>query len=177
MSDELDSAINKVNWHNKDILVMYYVAAFFTLCIMIVEYISYINFTYTQFNLKNFAMVLNYCVIITGASEGVRSFTCSLSQDVGNSTPVPPYKLRYLLGYIASFLVLTITATFLHITVQGLNLADPISGDLIIKPDFAYDSMSHGMLSNIVCYLFARYGDKIAENIDLSNLSIFKRKE
>ena len=43
-------------------------------------------------------------------------------------------------------------------------------------PDFNANSFVNGLLSNTLSYLIARYGDKVAENIDLSSLSFFKKK-
>ena len=43
-------------------------------------------------------------------------------------------------------------------------------------PDFNANSFVNGLLSNTISYLIARYGDKVAENIDLSSLPFFKKK-
>jgi hypothetical protein len=129
-----------------------------------------------QFTLDNFAKTLNTGITIIGTAEGLRSFTKSSTQAIGESTPVPAYKLQYLLSYILSFIVLTAVAIVLHTKVSHLEIVDANTQEILKRPDFAYDSMTNGLLSNFICYLIARYGNKISENIDLSDLKFFRKK-
>jgi hypothetical protein len=172
----MDELIEKVSWKNKDIFFIYYLIVFVSLAIMVIQYISYFNGIYIQFTLENFAKTLNAAITIIATAEGLRSFTKSANEPVGECTPVPAYKLRYLLSYLISFLVLTGVATFFEINVSNTEILNKKTGEILLKPTFAHDQMTLGLLSNFICYLIARYGDKISENIDLSNLTFFKKK-
>jgi hypothetical protein len=67
-------------------------------------------------------------------------------------------------------------AIIFHIRVNNVDIFDKNTNALLPKPNFFYDQMTYGLLSNFVCYLIARYGDKLGENIDFSELTFFKRK-
>jgi hypothetical protein len=172
MSDALDN----VTWKYKDIFYIYYLVVLVSLSIMIIQYTAYFNGIYIQFTLENFAKTLNAAITIIATAEGLRSFTRSANEPVGKCTPVPAYKLYYLLSYLVSFLVLTAVATIFEIHVSNSEVLNSKTGEILQRPTFAHDQMTQGLLSNFICYLIARYGDKISENIDLSNLEFFKRK-
>jgi hypothetical protein len=175
-NNSIDEVISNTSWQNKDIFFLFYLVVLITFILMVVQYIAYCNGVEIQFTLDNFAKTLNTGITIIGTAEGLRSFTKSSSQCVGESTPVPAYKLKYLLSYILSFILLTAVAIILHTKVSHLEIINEKTQELIRKPDFAYDSMTNGLLSNFICYLIARYGNKISENIDLSDLKFFKKK-
>jgi hypothetical protein len=175
-NEQIDAVLETVSWKNKDIFFLFYLIVLITTIIMIIQFVTYLYGISIQFTLENFARTLNIGIILIGTSEGVRSFTKSSSQKIGESSPVPAYKLRYLLSYIISFFILTTVAIVFHIYVNGIDVFDRTTNELLPKPNFAYDDMTHGLLSNFVCYLIARYGDKLAENIDFSDLSFFKKK-
>jgi hypothetical protein len=168
--------IDNVTWKYKDIFFLYYLIVFVSLGIMVIQYIAYFKGIYIQFTLENFAKTLNAAITIIATAEGLRSFTKSVNEPIGECTPVPAYKLRYLLSYLLSFIVLTAVSTIFTINVGKIDITNRATGELLIKPKFAHDEMTTGLLSNFICYLIARYGDKISENIDLSNLSFFKKK-
>jgi hypothetical protein len=172
----MENIINNVSWKNRDIFFIYYLIVFVSLSIMVIQYNAYFNGIYIQFTLENFAKTLNAAITLIATAEGLRSFTRSANEPVGECTPVPAYKLRYLLSYLVSFLVLTGVATYFEIKVSGSEVVNQKTGEILNKPIFAHDQMTQGLLSNFICYLIARYGDKISENIDLSNLSFFKKK-
>jgi hypothetical protein len=178
MSDQnqIDQLLPQVSWKNKDIFFLFYFIVFVTFIIMVVQYNAYFHGITIQFNLDNFAKTLNVGITLIGTAEGVRSFTKSSTQKVGESSPVPAYKLRYLLSYILSFIILTTMAIIFHIRVNNVDIFDKNTNVLLPKPNFFYDQMTYGLLSNFVCYLIARYGDKLGENIDFSELTFFKRK-
>jgi hypothetical protein len=172
----MNDLLENVTWKYKDIFFIYYLIVFVSLSIMVIQYIAYFKGIYIQFTLENFAKTLNAAITIIATSEGLRSFTRSINEPVGECSPVPAYKLRYLLSYLLSFIVLTAVSTVFTINVEKADIVNKTTGELLIKPEFAHDEMTTGLLSNFICYLIARYGDKISENIDLSNLSFFKKK-
>jgi hypothetical protein len=174
--DQIDQLLPQVSWKNKDIFFLFYFIVFITFVIMVVQYNAYFFGIVIQFNLDNFAKTLNIGITLIGTAEGLRSFTKSSTQKVGESSPVPAYKLRYLLSYIVSFIILTTVAIVFHIRVNNVDILDKNTNELLAKPNFFYDQMTYGLLSNFVCYLIARYGDKLAENVDFSGLGFFKGK-
>jgi hypothetical protein len=174
--NEVGNLIGEVSWKNRDIFCLFYLLVLVTFIIMVVQYNAYFQGIVIQFTLENFAKTLNVGITLIGTAEGIRSFTKSSTQKVGESSPVPPYKLRYLLSYIISFMVLTAVAIFFHIKVNEVEILDKYTQEVVQRPDFAYDQMTFGLLSNFVCYLIARYGDKLSENIDLSELTFFKKR-
>jgi hypothetical protein len=176
ITNPVEDIVASTSWKNKDIFFLFYLVVFITFILMVVQYLAYCNGVEIQFTLDNFAKTLNVGITIIGSAEGLRSFTKSSTQCVGESTPVPAYKLRYLLSYIVSFIILTGVALYFHIKVSHLNIINDKTQELLTKPNFAYDQMMSGLLSNFICYLVARYGNKISENIDLSDLKFFKKK-
>jgi hypothetical protein len=172
----IEELISNTSWQNKDIFFLFYLIVFITFVLMTVQYVAYCNGVEIQFTLDNFTKTLNTGITIIGTAEGLRSFTKSSTQGIGESTPVPAYKLKYLLSYILSFIILTAVAIILHTKASHLEIINKETGDILKRPDFAYDSMTNGLLSNFICYLIARYGNKISENIDLSDLKFLKKK-
>jgi hypothetical protein len=173
---QIDQVFEQVSWKNKDIFFLFYLIVLITSIIMAIQYYAYLHGIYIQFTLENFARTLNIGITMIGTAEGLRSFTKSSTQKVGESSPVPAYKLRYLLSYIISFIILTTMAIIFHIQVSNTEIVNKITQEVMPRPNFAYDQMTYGLLSNFVCYLIARYGDKLSENIDLSDLKFFKKK-
>jgi hypothetical protein len=174
--NQIDEAITNTNWQNKDIFFLFYLVVLITLALMVIQFVAYIRGIYIQFALEDFAKTLNIGITLIASAEGLRSFTKSASEAIGESTPVPAYKLKYLLSYLISFIVLTAAATVFKIKVSGMEILEVKTGEILTKPYFAHDQMTTGILSNFIGYLIARYGDKISENIDLSELKFFKKK-
>lgn len=167
------SKVLKKSFGSKDISFLFSLLAFTTLIIMVIKFIAYLFHGISiDVDLSKFGNTLNTAIIMIGCGEGIRSFTKTVTEHVGESSPVPAYKIKFLLRYLLIFIVLTGIAIAMEYYVT-LNINSEAS---ISPPSFAGQEMSDGMLSNIMSYLVARYGNKIAENIDLSNLSFFKKK-
>jgi hypothetical protein len=178
MSDEnqINQVIEEVSWKNKDIFFIFYLVVLITLSLMVIQFVAYFKGIYIQFGLEDFAKTLNIGITLIASAEGLRSFTKSAGEAIGESSPVPAYKLRYLLSYLISFIILTGAATFFKIKVSSVDILNSKTGELLTRPYFGHDQMTTGILSNFIGYLIARYGDKISENIDLSDLKFFKKK-
>ena len=50
-------------------------------------------------------------------------------------------------------------------------------GSTFILPEYGTNDFIDGLTSNVIAYLIARYGNKLAENIDLSSFKYFKAKK
>jgi hypothetical protein len=176
MSGQINEVIENVSWKNKDIFFIFYLVVLITLSLMVIQFVAYLRGIYIQFALEDFAKTLNIGITLIASAEGLRSFTKSATEAIGESTPVPAYKLKYLLSYLISFIILTATATVFKIKVSSVEIIQQSTGEILNKPYFGHDQMTTGILSNFIGYLIARYGDKISENIDLSELKFFKKK-
>ena len=156
----------------RDILKLFYFVYIFTFICLIVKFTAFFLFDIViDLELTKLANTLNAAIVFIGSAEGIKSFTISAGEKIGESTGVPAYKLKYLFGYLIAFAIITITAMFSEILVK-LVVEDPNT----TIPDFDSNSFVNGLLSNTISYLVARYGNKVAEGIDLSNLSFFKKK-
>ena len=172
--DKKDEKIYQKNkkLNHKDILKLFYFVYIFAFICLLVKFIAFFLFDIViDLDLSKLANTLNVAIVFIGSAEGIKAFTTSLSEQLGESTGVPAYKLKYLFGYLVSFAIITITAVFSEILVK-LVIEDPTTE----IPDFNANSFVNGLLSNTIAYLMARYGNKVAEGIDLSSLPFFKRK-
>ena len=158
--------------HQKDILKLFYFVYAFTFICLLVKFTAFFMFDIViDLDLTKLANTLNVAIVFIGSAEGLKALTTSLGKQIGESTRVPAYKLKYLFGYLVAFAIITITAVFSEILVK-LVIENPNTE----IPDFNANSFVNGLLSNTMSYLIARYGDKVAENIDLSSLPFFKKK-
>lgn len=158
--------------HQKDIFKLFYFVYIFTYIILIAKFISFNIFDIMiSIDLSRLALSLNVSIVFIGCAEGIRSFTTSLGESVGESTGVPAYKLKFLFGYLVAFAIITFTAVgFEFITKYFHRNAE------YVLPDYSANDFLNGLISNTISYFIARYGNKIAEGIDLSNLSLFRKK-
>ncbi len=157
-----------------DVLRVYYFMYVFTFCALIAKFWTFM-FTPDHIQLcldtSKLAITLNVFIIFVGTAEGLRSITATVNFEVGESCPVPKYKLDYLFGYLISFSILTVISVAFDYIVKG---AYGNSG--LDLPDFNADNFLDGLVSNTVSYLISRFGNKVAENIDLSNFKLFMKK-
>ena len=109
-------------------------------------------------------------IVFIGSAEGIRSFTMSLGEKVDESAPIPAYKLKHLFGYLVSFAIITIVALLFEFLVKAT-----VENGVEI-PSFSVNDFTSGVLSNTIAYLIARFGNKVAEGIDLSDFKFFKKK-
>ncbi len=159
---------------HKDIFKLFYFVYAFTFICLAFKFVSFFCFNISiNIELKKLADTLNAAIVFIGSAEGIKSFTLSLGKEIGESASVPAYKLKYLFDYLTAFTVITIFAVagefiLKYTTDQALleNITDSNDNDFL-----------NGLLSNTIAYLIARYGNKIAEDIDLSSLSFFKKKQ
>lgn len=158
--------------HQRDILKLFYFVYAFTFMCLLVKFTAFFMFDIViDLDLTKLANTLNIAIVFIGSAEGIKAFATTLGKQIGESAGVPAYKLKYLFGYLVAFAIITATAVFSEILVK-LVIEDPNTE----IPDFNANSFVNGLLSNTISYLIARYGDKVAENIDLSSLPFFKKK-
>ena len=161
------AASTKMNQH--DIFKLFFFVYIFALVIMVGEFVTYlISGKILDIDLSKFAITLNVAIVFIGSAEGIRSFAKTATSD--DSQPVPAYKLKYLFTYLISFAVITIIALGFECVIK-VKFKDAVS-----IPNFCSNQFVDGLLSNTIAYLIARYGNKVAENIDLTNLPFFKKK-
>ena len=157
-----------------DVLRVYYFMYVFTCCALIAKFWT---FMFTQDHVQlcldtsKLAITLNVFIIFVGTAEGLRSISATVNYGVGESCPVPKYKLDYLFGYLISFSILTVMSVTFDYIVKGA-----YSNSGLELPDFNADNFLDGLVSNTVSYLISRFGNKIAENIDLSSFKMFTKK-
>ena len=116
---------------------------------------------------------MNVCIVIIGLSEGIRSIGSTITSPSGENVGVPAYKLKYLFGYLISFIIITILSTSFEFVCKF-----SIQKEIIISKeiaDFAANTLLSALASNAVSYLIARFGSKVTESVDLSSLPIFKK--
>jgi hypothetical protein len=163
---------SKIGWKNVDVLVMFYLIVFITLGFMGAMFYGFTNRLFTlNIDLAKFASALNIAIIFITGNEGLRSFAASATQPVGESIPVPAYKLKYIMSYEISFILLTGAAIFCQMYCSSQS-----RDTNLVVPNFATDELTNGLLSNFIGYLIARFGNKVAENVDLSSIPFFKRQ-
>lgn len=152
----------------KDLLLVYYVLYGFSAIILITKFVSFVAFGITlNINVSYLATVLNIFICFVGVAEGIRSFTKTATED--ENSPVPMYKLKILFWYMLSFIIMTIVVVTFTLIIKYL-FADAES-----VPDFSIDNFLEGLSSIVVSYCIARFGNKVSENIDLSNFKFIKK--
>ena len=159
--------------NHKDILKLFYFVYIFTFLLLIAKFVSFIFFNvYIDIDMSKLANTLNAFIIFVGSAEGIRSIMSTAREKVGVSVSVPAYKLKFLFGYLISFAIITIASVIFEFFIKYKfnNL------EFNKIPNFNANDFINGLLSNTLSYLVARYGNKVTSNIDLSNLSFFKRK-
>ncbi len=158
----------------KDIFKLFYIVFGFSIVMVTAKFLSFFMFDVSiSFNIEFLAKALNVCIVIIGLAEGMRSIGSTITSPAGENVGVPAYKLKYLFGYLISFIVITILATFFEFICKF-----SIQEEIIISqeiPDFAANTFLSALASNAVSYLIARFGSKVTESIDLSGLPIFKK--
>ena len=162
------------NKKHKDIFKLFYFIYGFTFVCLVFKFISFFFFKITvNIELKKLADTLNAAIVFIGSAEGIKAFTLSIGEGIGKSTAVPAYKLKYLFGYLISFSIITIVSVACEFVLKYATDSEIINE----IPDLNANDFLNGLLSNTIAYLIARYGNKVAEDIDLSNLPFFKKKQ
>lgn len=171
LTDEQKVLKERSKLNLKDINKLFIFIYIFTLVFLVIKFCSWFFFKISiNISADKLANCLNLFIVIVGTCEGFRSFIKTSTSE--ESMPVPSWKLRYLFIYLVSFAILTVIAVGLEFTVKFT--ADP-SIDTSILPQFSSDEFISGVVSNVVAYLIARYGNKVSENIDLSKIKMFKK--
>ena len=153
----------------KDMSHLFALMYSFTICMMGVMFVTWFVFGVTLSpDLNKLALALNLFITILGIVEGTRSIMVSATEE--EEAPVPAYKLRYLLGYLIWYILITVIAVALEFIVSICVK----EGETV--PDFATDNFITGIVSNMVSYLIARFGSKLGKCIDLSNFRLFAKK-
>lgn len=158
----------------KDIFKLFYIVFGFSIVMITAKFLSFFIFNISiSFNIEFLAKALNVCIVIIGLSEGIRSIGSTITSPSGKNVGVPAYKLKYLFGYLISFIIITILSTSFEFVCKF-----SIQKEIIISkeiPDFAANTFLSALVSNAVSYLIARFGSKVTESVDLSSLPIFKK--
>lgn len=158
----------------KDIFKLFYIVFGFSIIMITAKFLAFFLFDVSiSFNIEFLAKALNVCIVIIGLAEGMRSIGSTITSPAGENIGVPAYKLKYLFGYLISFIIITILATFFEFICKF-----SIQEEIIVSqevPDFAANTFLSALASNAVSYLIARFGSKVTESIDLSSLPIFKK--
>ena len=158
----------------KDIFKLFYIVFGFSIVMITAKFLSFFIFNISiSFNIEFLAKALNVCIVIIGLSEGIRSIGSTITSPSGENIGVPAYKLKYLFGYLISFIIITILSTSFEFVCKF-----SIQKEIIISkeiPDFAANTFLSALASNAVSYLVARFGSKVTESVDLSSLPIFKK--
>ena len=158
----------------KDIFKLFYIVFGFSIVMITAKFLSFFIFDVSiSFNIEFLAKALNVCIVIIGLAEGMRSIGSTITSPAGENVGVPAYKLKYLFGYLISFIIITILATFFEFICK-FGIQEEIIDSKEI-PDFAANTFLSALASNAVSYLVARFGSKVTESIDLSSLPIFKK--
>lgn len=158
----------------KDIFKLFYIVFGFSIVMVTAKFAAFFLFDVSiSFNIEFLAKALNVCIVIIGLAEGMRSIGSTITSPAGENIGVPAYKLKYLFGYLISFIIITILATFFEFICKF-----SIQEEIIVSqevPDFAANTFLSALASNAVSYLIARFGSKVTESVDLSGLPIFKK--
>ena len=158
----------------KDIFKLFYIVFGFSIVMVTAKFASFFLFDVSiSFNIEFLAKALNVCIVIVGLAEGMRSIGSTITSPAGENVGVPAYKLKYLFGYLISFIIITILATFFEFICKFSIQEKNIESREV--PDFAANTFLSALASNAVSYLIARFGSKVTESIDLSSLPIFKK--
>lgn len=154
----------------KDLLKVFYFIYTFTFLFLIAKFLAFFFFNVNiDIDLSKLALALNIFIVFVGISEGVRSFGKTATEK--ERAPVPAFKLRYLFGYLISFAALTLSVVAAEFIIKSFKVIE----EGMVYPDFKANSFMDGLVSNVVSYLVARFGDKVAEHIDLTAFKIFKK--
>ena len=158
----------------KDIFKLFYIVFGFSIVMVTTKFITFFLFDVNiSFNVEFLAKALNVCIVIIGLAEGMRSIGSTITSPAGENVGVPAYKLKYLFGYLISFIVITILATFFEFICK-FSIQEKIIESQEM-PDFAANTFLSALASSAVSYLIARFGSKVTESVDLSSLPIFKK--
>lgn len=158
--------------NQRDLRFVFYTIYAFTLATITYMFIAFNKYgILLSVDVSKLANTLNVFIVIIGVAEGLRSFTKSATEDI--AAPIPAYKLKILFWYLVSFCIMTvISIVFEFITKSKVkDLTD------VVLPKYGTNEFIDGLASNVVAYLIARFGDKIAENIDLSSFKLFKKEK
>ena len=168
LTPEQLEAKKKTKCGQKDLLKVFYSIYGFTFLFLIVKFVSFFFFDIDiNLDISKLALALNLFITFVGIAEGIRSFGKTATND--ERSPVPAFKLKLLFGYLISFGILTLAAAMLEI---GATLLTEEEKNV---PEFYANDFMDGLVSNVAAYLIARFGDKIAEHIDLSSFKLFKK--
>lgn len=160
---------NKSKLHQKDLRIVYYLIYAFTLSILVSKFITFNFFDILiDLDISKLALAMNVFIVFIGVSEGVRSFSKTATEE--EEAPVPAYKLKILLGYLVAFGIITVIAVVFEYYTK-FRFKDTVTS----LPSYGTDEFIEGILTNTVSYVVARFGNKIAEKIDLSNIKFFKK--
>ena len=161
--------MDKVKTGMKDITRLFGFIYIFTLLLLIAKFCVWFFFgVMINIDLDKLAICLNLFIVIVGTAEGFRSVMKTAVND--ESMPVPAYKLKFLFKFLVSFVALTIVAVALEVATK-IVVTQPNS----IIPNYSTDELLNGVISNVIAYLLARYGNKVSESIDLSSVRLFKK--
>lgn len=169
LTDEQLVEKRKAHFHQKDLRVVYYLIYAFTLAILTAKFVSF-NFygILMDIDISKLAYAMNIFIIFIGVSEGIRSFSKTATE--AENAPVPAYKLKILLGYLIAFGIITIISVVFEFYTKF-----KFKDSNMILPSFSINDFIEGILTNTVSYVIARFGNKVAEKIDLSNVKFFKK--
>lgn len=158
----------KTKCGQKDLLKVFYAIYGFTFIFLLTKFIAYFLFDIDiNLDMSKLATALNVFIVFVGLAEGIRSFGKTATSN--ERIPVPAFKLKILFGYLIAFGVLTLSAVLLEIA------ATIFTEEGKFVPEFNANDFVDGLVSNVVAYLVARFGDKVAEHIDLSSFKLFKK--
>ena len=157
----------KTKCGQKDLLKVFYFIYVFTFVFLLTKFIAYFLFDIDiNLDMSKLAMALNVFIVFVGLAEGIRSFSKTATSK--KRTPIPAFKLKILFGYLIAFGILTLSAVLLEI------VATIFTKEGKVIPEFNANDFVDGLVSNVIAYLVARFGDKVAEHIDLSSFKLFK---
>ena len=174
-SQRLMKKQHKLN--QRDLKFVFYTIYAFTLAALSYMFISFNKYQILlSIDISKLANTLNVFIVIIGLAEGLRSLT---KTGVDTLTPVPAYKLRILFWYLLSFCMLTLVAIVFEFITKSrfTNVPKENVEQMLVLPEYGTNEFIDGLTSNVIAYLFARYGNKLAENIDLSSFKFFKNKK
>lgn len=170
LTDEQLAEKKRAHFHQKDLRLVYYLIYAFTLIVLTAKFISFnVYNVLMDIDISKLAYAMSIFIIFVGVSEGIRSFSKTATET--ENAPVPAYKLKILLGYLISFGIITIIAVIFEFYTK-FKYKDYAN---MILPSFSINDFIEGILTNTVSYVIARFGNKVAEKIDLSNVKFFKK--
>ena len=169
LTEEQLAEKQKVRFHQKDLKIAFYLIYGFTIAILIAKFISFSFFdVLMNIDISKLAYAMSIFIMFVGVSEGIRSFSKTATET--EDAPVPAYKLKILLGYLISYGIITLIAVLFEFYTKF-----KYKGIDTMLPSFAINDFIEGVLTNTVSYTVARFGNKIAEKIDLTSIKFFKK--